>query len=250
MQRLLLHLFIIQRIKLETLSLRNRISPLLDDPTLPQWGRGRVDTFNPYKAIQFIGTSPGCRVPNSWRRGLPFFLEPAAARRNAPALGWEQHISGRAQPQCVGWRPASPPVTVDYAAIQRVHELDSHAAPAHVPVFNRCFRAHVGKTVYDAHCAQSHSFTGSKTGTVEDIAVDRNRRLPPQLYTYVLATSQALLFPDSEHRFQHFSKTNGYRNVPLDGVWARAPYLHNGSVPTLADLLNPPAERPKFLHGI
>ena len=36
----------------------------------------------------------------------------------------------------------------------------------------------------------------------------------------------------------------GY-NVPfLDGIWLRAPYLHNGSVPTLRDLLNPPAERP------
>ena len=25
---------------------------------------------------------------------------------------------------------------------------------------------------------------------------------------------------------------------PLDGIWATAPYLHNGSVPTVADLLN------------
>lgn len=29
----------------------------------------------------------------------------------------------------------------------------------------------------------------------------------------------------------------GYPAVPLDGVWARAPYLHNGSVPTLYHLL-------------
>lgn len=32
--------------------------------------------------------------------------------------------------------------------------------------------------------------------------------------------------------------------MPLDGVWLRAPYLHNGSVPTLWDLLQPPAKRP------
>jgi hypothetical protein len=31
----------------------------------------------------------------------------------------------------------------------------------------------------------------------------------------------------------------------LYGVWAAAPYLHNGSVPTLEDLLKPVAERPK-----
>jgi len=35
-----------------------------------------------------------------------------------------------------------------------------------------------------------------------------------------------------------------YKARPLDGVWASAPYLHNGSVPTLADLLRPAAARP------
>src|SRR6185437_13536897 len=36
-----------------------------------------------------------------------------------------------------------------------------------------------------------------------------------------------------------------YKARPLNGVWATAPYLHNGSVPTLYDLLLPPASRPK-----
>ncbi|MGE0222809.1 MAG: di-heme-cytochrome C peroxidase [Acetobacteraceae bacterium] len=35
-----------------------------------------------------------------------------------------------------------------------------------------------------------------------------------------------------------------YEARVLQGIWAAAPYLHNGSVPTLADLLKPPAERP------
>jgi hypothetical protein len=30
----------------------------------------------------------------------------------------------------------------------------------------------------------------------------------------------------------------------LYGIWATAPYLHNGSVPTLADLLKKPDQRP------
>lgn len=37
-----------------------------------------------------------------------------------------------------------------------------------------------------------------------------------------------------------------YRARPLDGVWATAPYLHNGSVPTLEELLTPQAERPTW----
>ena len=35
-----------------------------------------------------------------------------------------------------------------------------------------------------------------------------------------------------------------YRARPLDGVWATAPYLHNGSVPTLRDMLLPQDKRP------
>ena len=36
-----------------------------------------------------------------------------------------------------------------------------------------------------------------------------------------------------------------YAARPLYGIWAAAPYLHNGSVPTLYDLLLPPERRPK-----
>src|SRR5262249_32579640 len=37
----------------------------------------------------------------------------------------------------------------------------------------------------------------------------------------------------------------GYQAPPLDGIWATAPYFHNGSVPTLAGVLNSKS-RPKI----
>lgn len=41
-----------------------------------------------------------------------------------------------------------------------------------------------------------------------------------------------------------------YKGRPLTGIWATPPYLHNGSVPTLYDLLLPPNQRPdKFPLG-
>jgi mono/diheme cytochrome c family protein len=40
----------------------------------------------------------------------------------------------------------------------------------------------------------------------------------------------------------------GYRALHLAGVWATAPFLHNGSVPTIADLLKTAKDRPKFFH--
>jgi len=35
-----------------------------------------------------------------------------------------------------------------------------------------------------------------------------------------------------------------YKARPLNGIFATAPFLHNGSVPTIADLLLPPDQRP------
>ncbi len=39
----------------------------------------------------------------------------------------------------------------------------------------------------------------------------------------------------------------GYKARPLNGIWATAPFLHNGSIPTLMDLLKPAEERPKLV---
>src|SRR5205814_8578492 len=47
-----------------------------------------------------------------------------------------------------------------------------------------------------------------------------------------------------EKGIQQMKVQPGYQAPPLDGVWATAPYFHNGSVPTLAGVLNSKA-RPK-----
>lgn len=39
-----------------------------------------------------------------------------------------------------------------------------------------------------------------------------------------------------------------YKARPLDGIWATAPYLHNGSVPNLYELLLPPEKRSKTFY--
>lgn len=40
----------------------------------------------------------------------------------------------------------------------------------------------------------------------------------------------------------------GYKARPLNGVWATAPFLHNGSVASIHDLLTPASERPTFVE--
>ena len=40
-----------------------------------------------------------------------------------------------------------------------------------------------------------------------------------------------------------FASIKAYKGRPWNGIWATAPYLHNGSVPTLYDLLLPATSR-------
>ena len=42
---------------------------------------------------------------------------------------------------------------------------------------------------------------------------------------------------------------DGYNALPLVGLWAQAPYLHNGSVPTLYHLLVPNERPTKFIKS-
>ena len=58
--------------------------------------------------------------------------------------------------------------------------------------------------------------------------------------------AKAFELPAGDPKVGHYK----YEARVLSGVWAVAPYLHNGAVPTLAELLKPPAQRAKsFLVG-
>ena len=50
------------------------------------------------------------------------------------------------------------------------------------------------------------------------------------------------------NNFGNVEKGYTYRARYLAGIWAAAPFLHNGSVPTLLDLLSPSSERPKYFN--
>ena len=110
-----------------------------------------------------------------------------------------------------------------------------------------------GAAVYAQHCAACHadhrfrdgSARATASGQVEPIdriGTDRHR-----LDSYTRGLCGEPVRAVSRIRrtgSREFRKTNGYANHPLDGIWLRGPYLHNGSVPTLRDLLDAPARRP------
>ncbi|MDO9635864.1 MAG: c-type cytochrome, partial [Thiobacillus sp.] len=113
-----------------------------------------------------------------------------------------------------------------------------------------------GARIYMQRCAACHGksgsdFSGAEVGKLTPIAAIGTDRGRLDSYTLELAQNQGMLYSaDPDRRFRHFRKTWGYANAPLDGIWLRAPYLHNGSVPTLWDLLQPASKRPKtFFRG-
>jgi hypothetical protein len=145
------------------------------------------------------------------------------------------------------------PATIDLEAIGRLENwLLDLKAPAY-PFSVDATLAARGAPIYREYCASCHGangqdFSGVQVGKVTplaDIGTDRGRL---DSYTYELAVNQATLYAGYPWRFQHFRKTFGYANMPLDGVWLRAPYLHNGSVPNLRALLEPAAKRTRTFY--
>jgi len=50
------------------------------------------------------------------------------------------------------------------------------------------------------------------------------------------------------HRLNCLRAPFAYKARPLNGIWATAPFLHNGSVPSIYALLSPVSERPKEFY--
>jgi len=128
--------------------------------------------------------------------------------------------------------------------------LESLEAPAYPHEIDEAFAAR-GEKVFRKHCAECHGTYHADPAKetypnrivpIDEVGTDRVRL--------------DALTPEARRRygktwFTHFgaqeiiADPGGYIAPPLDGVWASAPYFHNGSVPTLWHVLHP-GERPKI----
>jgi mono/diheme cytochrome c family protein len=108
--------------------------------------------------------------------------------------------------------------------------------------------AQQGKHVFKQNCAKCHGTYGTggewparsvPLGIVKTDSL-RLTGLTVKHRTHYAASWFAKTGPQTTQ-----TEPAGYIAPPLDGVWATAPYFHNGSVPTLWHVLNP-AERPKI----
>jgi hypothetical protein len=224
----------------------------------PDWGRGRIDPFNPVKYTilkqpidDTIGNSDMMPLWNLSRRdgtayhwdGLSTSLREvvqSSALGDGATQAWMDRDFAK-------WDSTNPQ---EMSSLRRVmNYIGALEAPAYpLPVDNTLAAA--GATVYAAHCAECHDQGATRTGTViplDEIGTDRHRF---DMWTANAATAYNAYGDGHTWKFSGFRKSNGYTATPLDGIWLTGPYLHNGSVPTLADLLEPPSNRPtKFWRG-
>lgn len=221
----------------------------------PEFGPGRIDTFSPAKALlnfrmdkapegEKIGTTD---FPSIWNQ----------RRREGMYLHWDgNNNSVQERNRSAAFGTGAYPPTLDRDYIHSVENWLLDAKPPQYPYSIDRTLAERGAKIYASLCADCHGTNGQdfhagegKVGTVtpiEYIGTDR-RRLDS--YTYDLAANQNLLYAGyGDERFSHFRKTYGYANMPLDGIWLRAPYLHNGSVPNMRELFEPAARRTKVFY--
>ncbi|ETX08436.1 hypothetical protein [Candidatus Entotheonella palauensis] len=234
-------------------------------PAHPRFGPGRVDTFNTYKMIQFarayhnepwpMAQSIGnADFPSVWGMGfrqekkIPFHWD-----GNTPNLRDRNFTAAFG----AGVIPENIKSPEEYGAIDAVGNwLSQTKAPAyphdsdqeHFPL-NREL-ANQGKVVFEQSCYNCHGENGDMLGKIvplEEIGTDPYRL---DSYTQKLRDLFLEYTKGYDFAFSSLRKTNGYKSPYLDGIWARAPYLHNGSVPNMMALLTPPEERPKvFFRG-
>lgn len=256
-ERAFYRLVIVGRVRDGLLAVRDRLD-FLDRQH--DWGPGRVDTFNPYKAIQFNFPMDRDHISDIELNGASDYPSIWQQRpREGMQLHWDGNNSSVAERNLSAALGAGvTPVTVDRDSIRRVEdwmwELPAPAYPR-ADGIDRMLAERGGK-LYAAYCARCHGMGGPEQAYDYDTARHRSLGRVVKLadigtdpgrwasYTENFAAAQNLLYAGYPWRFHQFRKTDGYANHPLDGIWARSPYLHNGSVPTLRDLLEPAERRP------
>jgi mono/diheme cytochrome c family protein len=130
--------------------------------------------------------------------------------------------------------------------------LDSAYAPQPLPGVIDENLALAGSVIYSTECSACHGAYDTLDGRPElvsfsnwlgDVGTDPLRAAA---FTEGLANT----FQDTPYHDQiAAAHTGGYVAPPLDGIWSSAPYLHNGSIPTIWHLLTPEARPETFELG-
>ncbi len=129
-----------------------------------------------------------------------------------------------------------------------IYQYIEELAPPKYPFPIDMKRADRGRELFVQNCAECHGTYGpdgefpNRVVALDEVGTD-SRRFQAIYKERREAANENWLQYFGEHPIDIESK--GYLAQPLDGIWASAPYFHNGSVPTLWAVMNP-SKRPKI----
>jgi mono/diheme cytochrome c family protein len=222
----------------------------------PDWGAGRADILNPIK-FQRLGRSVDATV------GTADMMPLWSTASRVHGLFWDGSTSSLRDAvvtSALGSNASRPWLDRDIArwdesgnersSLRRIHDYMMALKPPSYPFPFDAALASAGEAVYKAECAECHAHAGTGGGdvaSVSSVGTDDNRR---SVWTADATTAYDTFSGGRAWQSPAVTVRDGYLAVPLDGLWLRAPYLHNGSVPSLTDLLNAPQSRPsRFWRG-
>ncbi len=208
----------------------------------PDWGPGRTD-MNPFQLVVM-------KLPDNHTIGSTDIMAIWNQRAHEGFLRHSDGLNATLIEPVLSAALAAGATrdSIDVDGLQRVNQWLLDLPPAKYPYPIDQALAARGNEIFTSQCASCHAFGGANTGKIiqiEEIGTDANRmRHWPQSAADAF-NKYAEKYPWGFHNFR---SSNGYVALALDGVWARAPYLHNGSVPTLQDLLEVPENRPAVFY--
>ena len=216
----------------------------------PLWGPGRIDPFNPVK-FGMLGLADDETVGNSDMQAIWNLDARERIRASAP-LHWDglnNSIHEVVLSSALG--DGAVARELRFPVMTRIENFLRALPPPPSPHRPNAAAVERGKIVFAAQCGECHAADGARTLTVisaTEVGTDINR-------TYMWTDAARDAYNDYREGydwgFKSFRKIPGYVAEPLEGMWLNGPYLHNGSVPTLRDLLEPVEKRPvTFIRGL
>ena len=142
---------------------------------------------------------------------------------------------------------------LEFAIIKRQTDLSEKIGPPFYPFKIDDDAAKQGASLFAVNCNSCHGGPESdkRLYPVAEIGTDPHRA---EMFTQKLADGFNKFLDELEAQGYQPPKEFGVRSTgkyfaaTLNGAWARSPYLHNGSVRTMEELLTPPAQRARTFH--
>ena len=208
----------------------------------------------------------------------PIDIKSVTWARGRAHANWDGNQGASSRTLASGASATGDPRMVNVRIHEPLNPFINNLPPPPYPFAVDLKRAAEGKAIFKSECAGCHKPRNPRIYSAKELGVDVNRTLVnTSVSRYGLSAlvmeacmiygannagkpgadwcvpqgdwqaRQDEYFRDTPKRVA--DGTNGYKADWLDGIWAQAPYLHNGSVPTLGQVICPAIRPSKFMRG-